>query len=135
LPLCYWGKGVEVLVRMPVEAGKTGADDTAKIQERLFIDLISSKELGIVTEVVQEPAEFPKRAFSAVEAPREGKCFMGGGLQDTEAKGEEGLLGMPAIGGPLNPNKEESVKIADQILLARMQTGNVSPHDLASTVG
>ena len=120
---------------MPVEAGKTGADDTPKIQERLFIDLISSKELGVVAKVVEEPTEFPKGALGAVEPPGEGKCFMGGGLQDAEAQGKEGLLRMPSIGGSFDPNKEEPVKVADQILLAGMQAGNMALHDLASTVG
>jgi len=120
---------------MSVEAGKTGSDDTAKIQERLFIDLISGKELCVVAKVVEEPTEFPERPLGAVEATGEGKCFMGGGLQDAKAQGKEGLLGMPAIGGPLDPDQEEPVEITDQILLPRMQTGNVAPHDLASTVG
>src|SRR5208283_307437 len=120
---------------MPVEAGKTGADDTTKIQERLFIDLIPSEQFRVVSKIPQEPAEFPKRAFGAVEAPGEGKCFMRGGLQDAKAQGKEGLLGMPAIGGPLDTDQEEPVKITDQILLTRMQAGNVAPHDLAPTVG
>jgi hypothetical protein len=120
---------------MPVEASETGSDDTAKVQERLFIDLISGKQFGVVAKVVEEPTEFPESAFGAVEAPREGKCFMGGGLKDAEAQSKEGLLGMPAIGGPFNPNKEEPVEITDQILLSRMQARNVPLHDLASTVG
>jgi hypothetical protein len=103
---------------MPVEAGKTGSDNTAKIQERLFIDLISSKEFGVISKIAQEPTEFPKRAFSAVEAPGEGKCFMRGRLQDAEAQGKEGFLGMPAIGGPFDSDQEEPVEITDQILLA-----------------
>ena len=100
---------------MPVEAGKTGADDTAKIQERLFIDLVPGEEFRVIVEIPQEPAEFPKRALGAVESPREGKCFMGSRLQDAEAQGEEGLLGMPAIGGPFDPDKEEPVEIADEV--------------------
>ena len=42
---------------------------------------------------------------------------------------------MPAIGRPFDSNQEEPVEIADQILLAGMQTGDVPPHDLASTIG
>jgi hypothetical protein len=118
---------------MPVEAGKTGPDDTPKVQECFFIHLVSGEQFGIVAKVVEEPTEFPKSAFSAVEAPGEGKCFMGGGLQDGEAQGKEGLLGMPAIGGPFDPDQEESVEITHQILVSGMQAGNVSPHDLAST--
>src|SRR5208337_2349672 len=117
---------------MPVEVGKTRSNDTPKIHERLFIDLVSGEQLCVVAKVVEEPTEFPKGALGAVKAPGEGKSFMRGGLQDAKAKGEEGLLGMPAIGSPLNTNKEEPVKITHQILLARMQTGNVAPHDLAS---
>ena len=120
---------------MSVEAGETRPDDTAKIQERLFIDLIASEQFGVIAKVVKEPAEFPERTVGAVEPAREGKCFMGGGLEDAEAQGKEGLLGMPAIGRPFDPNQEEPVEIADQILLSGMQTGNVASHDLASTVG
>jgi hypothetical protein len=120
---------------MPVEAGKTGSNNTPKIQERLLIDLVPGKQFCVIAKVMEEPAEFPKCAISAVEAPGERKCFMGDRLEDAEAQGEEGFLRMPAIGGPLDSNQEEPVEIADQVLLARMQTGNVSPHDLASPVG
>ena len=120
---------------MPVEAGEAGPDDTAKVQERLFIDLISGEEFGVIAKVVKEPAEFPERTVGAVEPAGEGNCFMRSGFQDAEAQGKEGFLGMPAIGRPFDPDQEEPVEIADQILLSGMQPGNVPPHDLASTVG
>ena len=83
---------------MPVEAGETRPDDTAKVQERFFIDLVASEEFGVVSKIVKEPTEFPKRAVGAVEPAGEGKCFMRGGLEDAKAQSKEGLLRMPAIG-------------------------------------
>ena len=106
-----------------------------KIKDSFFIDLVSSEEFGVISKVSKEPTEFPECTLGAVEAPREGKCFMRGWFQDAEAQGKERLLGMPAIGSPFDPYKEEPIEITDQILLPRMQTGNVSPHDFASTLG
>jgi len=96
---------------MPVEAGETGPDDTAKIQEGLFVDLVPSEQFGVIAKVVEKPAEFPQCALGAIEAPGEGKCLMGGGLEDAEAQGEEGFLRMPAIGSAFDPDQEEPVEV------------------------
>jgi hypothetical protein len=98
---------------MSVETGEAGSHYTTKVQEPFFIDLVSSEEFNVVTKVPQEPAELPQGALGAVEAPGEANCFMGDGLQDAEAQDKEGLLGMPAIGCPFDPNQEESVEVAD----------------------
>jgi hypothetical protein len=118
---------------VPVEVGEAGPNDTSKVQEGFFINLVPGQQFGVVAKIAKEPRKLPKGAIRAVEAPREGKCFMGGWLQDAEAEGQEGLLRMPAIGSALDPNQEESIEVTDQILLAGMETGNVSSHDLAST--
>ena len=93
LPFRCRGKRIEVLVRMSVEAGKAGADDTPKIQECLFIDLVPGKQFGVVAKVPKEPTELPKRAFGAVEAPREGNCFMGGGSRMPKRRAKKGFWG------------------------------------------
>jgi hypothetical protein len=103
---------------MSIETGKASSDDTPKIQECLFIDLVPGEKFGVVAKVVEEPTEFPKGTVGAVKASREGKCFMRGWFQDGEAQCEEGLLGMPAIGSSFDPNQEEPIEITDQILLS-----------------
>jgi hypothetical protein len=118
---------------MPVEASKTGSDDAPEIHERFFINLVPGEQFCVVTKVVEKPAEFPQRAIRTVEATGEGERLMGGGLQDAEAQRKERFLRMPAIGSPFDADQEDPIEIADQILLAGMETGNMSSHDLAST--
>ena len=57
---------------------------------------------------------------------------MGGWLKDAEAQTKIGFLGVPAMGGPFDPDQKESVEIADETLLPRIKPRDVSPHDLAS---
>jgi hypothetical protein len=76
---------------MSIEAGKTSPDDTPKVQECLFIDLIPGEQFGVVAEISKEPTELPKGTFSAVEAPREGKCLIGGGSRMVKRRAKKGF--------------------------------------------
>ena len=60
---------------MSVEVGIGGPDDSAKIQKRFFIDLITLEEFRVIAKISKKPVEFPERSFSAVQPPGEGKCF------------------------------------------------------------
>jgi hypothetical protein len=43
-------------------------DDTAESDEAFFVDFIPAEQLGVVTEVTEEPVEFPERSGRAIEA-------------------------------------------------------------------
>jgi hypothetical protein len=43
-------------------------DDTAEPDQSLLVDLIPAEQLGVVTEVTEEPVEFPERSGRAIEA-------------------------------------------------------------------
>lgn len=90
---------MEILVRTAIEIGKGRPNNTAKIPQRLFINLVTVQEFSVIAKVTKKPTELPQRTFGAVKASGEGKCFKGSWLQDAEAQHEERFLRMPAIGG------------------------------------
>jgi hypothetical protein len=54
-------------------------------------------------------------------------------LQDAEAEGKEGLLGMPPIASPFDTDEKQPIEITDEILMSGMQSWNVLSHGCAST--
>jgi hypothetical protein len=121
------------LVEVTVEVGERRPNNSSKIQECFFVDLISAKEFGVIAEISEEPGELPKRSFRAVESSGKGQCLMGGWFKDAEAKRQKGLLRMPAIRSPLDTNQKQPIEIAGYTVMSRLQTRNMSSHDLAST--
>jgi hypothetical protein len=61
---------------MTVQVSVTGPDDSPKVHECFFIDLIPVEEFGIVAKIPEEPGELPKRALRAIKTPRERKSLM-----------------------------------------------------------
>ncbi len=69
---------------MSIQAGKGGSDDSPKIQECFFIDLIPDEQFGVVAEITEKPGKFPEGAFRAVQPAVEKKCLKRNRLQDAE---------------------------------------------------
>ena len=70
-PLRCGGKGFEVLERPTVPRSRRGPNDSAKIDDSLFVDLILVKQIGVIAEITQEPIQLPERSFGAVQSTRE----------------------------------------------------------------
>jgi hypothetical protein len=52
-------EAIEALVGTTAETGSAGADNTAEMEQRFFIDLVAPKEFGVVAKVAQEPVQAP----------------------------------------------------------------------------
>ena len=70
---------------MTVEVGERRPNDSPKIQECFFVDLIPAEEFGVVAEISEEPGELPKRTFRAVESSRKSQRLKGSWFNDAEA--------------------------------------------------
>jgi hypothetical protein len=106
LPVRLGGKGLEVLIGTPVEGRTRGPDDSAKIRESFFIDLVIFEELGVVTKISKKPVEFPESSFGAVQPAREKPGFERSGFQNCKSDLYERLLRMPSVARPIHADKE-----------------------------
>jgi hypothetical protein len=68
LPLSCRCEAVEIEQRSAIHDPVADLDDTAESDEAFFVDFIPAEQLGVVTEVTEEPVEFPERSGRAIEA-------------------------------------------------------------------
>jgi hypothetical protein len=73
-PICCRSEGIEILKGAAVYRHAGGSDNSAEIEESLFIHLVSTEEFGVVAEITKKPVEFPKCFVSAVQPSRERSC-------------------------------------------------------------
>jgi hypothetical protein len=76
------------------------------MEESLFIDAVILEELPVVTEIPQEPVEFPKRFFRAVQTAGERARLEGLWFQDNELDLHKRLLRMPPVTRVFHANKK-----------------------------
>src|SRR6266478_278171 len=76
VPFTGWGKSAEIEKTAAIQGGAGNPHDSPQAEQRFFVDFISAHQIGVVAKVPQEPAEFPKRFGSAVEAAVEGMALM-----------------------------------------------------------
>src|SRR5713101_6140311 len=101
-PLRRRGESLKVK-KGPVMQGRVGnANDSTEVEESLLIDLVLAEQVGVVTEISEEPVELPQRPFSAIQPACEGASCERLRLQDDESNHPEWFLPMPAIGSPLD---------------------------------
>ena len=82
--------------------------DSPQAQQGFLIDFVSAHQVGVVAEIPQEPAEFPKSLRSAVEPTGEGTTLMFFWFENSEPQDEERPLRMPAVEGPIDADQENA---------------------------
>jgi hypothetical protein len=87
---------------MAVYAGESCPNDSAQIQKSFFVNLIATEQIWVVAKVTEEPIEFPKRAFGAVNPTGKRSRGNGSWLQNGKLQRQERLLRLPTIGGSLD---------------------------------
>ena len=75
----------------------------------LVVNLVSPEQIGVIAEVAQEPAEFPQRFGSAIDAGGKAACGELSGLFDRKDESQKGFVSVGAIGGFLDADEKESV--------------------------
>src|SRR5689334_7545450 len=106
LPICLGGKGFKVLIGAAVQGRVGGPQDSAEIEESLFIDPVILEELSVVPKIAEKPVEPPESSVRTVHAAGEGSSFERLGFQNSELEFHKRLLWMPPVPGPLHTNKK-----------------------------
>jgi hypothetical protein len=110
-----------------------GPNDSAELEESFFIDLILAEQIGVISEITQEPIQLPEGSLGAVQPTGECSSSKRFRFNDDEPDRKERFQGMPAVGRGIDSNQKNTFERTIAILLSRMQTGNVSFHGFAST--
>ena len=100
-----------------------------QVDQGLVLDLVLSEQFRVITKVTQEPAQLPHgsgRAIQATGHEAPGQMF---GLQDGEADLVIGLLFVPPILGPIDPDQEDPVwNRVNGRTVRRSERLEVAPH-------
>jgi hypothetical protein len=95
-----------------------GTNNPAKVEEGLFIDLISIQQVGIVAKVSKKPMELPQRPLGAIQSAEEGPVLEGLRLQDDESEFNEWFLWVPLIPRSLHTNQKNAIETGFGILVS-----------------
>ena len=123
------GEAVEVEQGSAVYDRVADLDDALKSDQVFLVDLITPERFGVITEVAQEPAEFPQCFRSAIETARNGASGAFLGLNDREAQNVERFLSMPAILGSGHPDQVQTIRdFVGSRPIGLVQTLDAPPH-------
>src|SRR5450759_2986600 len=111
-PFTGWGKPAEIEERAAVQGGAGNPHDSPKAHQRLFIDFVTSHQIGVVAKVPQEPAEFPQCFGSAVETTVEGTALMFSWFENGKLQNIERPLRMPAVEDPIDADEKNAFQDA-----------------------
>ena len=90
--------------------GMTHFQHTLEADQRLIIDFVFSQQLGVVSEVAQEPAQFPHGSSRAVESAGNQTSGHMPGLENREANGVIRFLRMPTILHSIHLDEKQSIR-------------------------
>src|SRR5436190_4927364 len=90
--------------------GMTHFQHTLQIEQRLIIDFVFSQQLGVISKVAQEPAQFPHRSGRAVQAACNQTSGQMPGLENCEANRVIRFLRMPTILHSIDPGEKQSIR-------------------------
>jgi hypothetical protein len=131
-PFSGWSEPAEIEKAATVQGRVGNPHDSSQTDQRLFIDFVSAHQVRVVTEIPQEPAEFPKSFRGAVETTGEGTALMSSRFEDSEPQTVEWTLRMPSIEGSINANQENALQDVLGVVTLSMQTWDMAPHELLS---
>src|SRR6266404_5697829 len=131
-PFIGWSEPTEIEKAAAVQGRVGNPYDTSQTHQRLFIDFVSAYQVGVVTEIPQEPAEFPKRFGGAVEPSSERTMLMFTWFKDYEPQNVKRPLRMPAVEGPIDTNEENTLQGVISCVMFAMQTGEMAFHGATS---
>src|ERR1022692_5339016 len=94
-PLAGWGKAIEVEQGSAVHDGATDLDHAAEANQVLVVNLIPAQQLGVITEITQEPVKLPQCFWRTVEASHEGVAGQRFRFKHGELKRVVGLWCVP----------------------------------------
>jgi hypothetical protein len=88
------------------------ANDSAKVYERSFIDLISIEQVRVIAKISKEPMEPPQGPFGAIQPADKRPALEGIRLQNEQSEFHESLFWVPPIGRSFHTHEEKPIEIA-----------------------
>src|SRR6266566_3689661 len=131
-PLTGWSEPAEIEEAAAVQCGVGNPHDTSQAEQSLFIDFVPAHQVGVVTEIPQEPAEFPKSFGGAVETSSERTILMFTWFKDYEPQNVKRPLRMPAVEGSIDADEENTFQDVLRVVTFAMQTWDMTFHELTS---
>jgi hypothetical protein len=132
VPFTGWSEPAEIEEAAAVQGRVGNPHDSSQAEQSLFIDFVSAYQIGVVTEIPQEPAEFPKRFGGAVETSSERTILMFTWFKDYEPQNVKRSLRMPAVEGPIDTNQENALQGVISCVMFAVQTGEMAFHGATS---
>ena len=83
--------------------------NSPQVNQRLVLDLILSKQFGVIDKIPQKPTQLPQSSGRAVQATRDATPDQMFRLENNEAYLVIRLLLLPAISRVIHPNQEKTV--------------------------
>src|ERR1700737_4677166 len=102
IPFTCRGKAAEIEEAATVQGSVGSPHDTSQAEQRLLIDFVLAHQIGVITEISQEPAKFPKRFGGAIETTVYRTTLMFSWFEDSEPQNVEWPLRMPAVEDPIH---------------------------------
>src|ERR1700692_2240947 len=134
LPVGRRSESFEVEEAATAEHGVGDSDNSPQPPQSPFVNLVPAEQIGVTSEVSEEPTELPQGSGIGVEPTGDRPADILLGLEDDQAQGEEGLLRMAAVEGTLDPNQEEAFEIGVSVLRGTVQSREEAFHKCTSGV-
>src|SRR6266853_3216497 len=131
-PFTGWSEPAEIEEAAAVQGRVGNPHDSSQAEQGLVIDFVPAHQVGVVTEIPQEPAEFPKSFGGAVETSSERTILMFTWFKDYEPQNVKRTLRMPAVEGSIDTNQENTLQGVISCVMFAMQTGDVAFHGATS---
>src|SRR5439155_5788127 len=136
LPATKGSESVEIEDGDAMHDGMTHLQHALEADQRLIIDFIFAQQLGVITEVAQEPGQLPHCSGPAVEAAGDQASGEMLGLKNSEADLVIRFLCMPAILHSIHPGEEYSIRDGvDGRPIGRTEALEIAPHAAPSFGG
>jgi hypothetical protein len=88
------------------------ANDSQKVNERPFINLVSIKQVSVVAKISKEPMEPPQGPFGAIQPAEKRPVLKRLRLQNHQSELNEWFLWVPPIGSSFHLHQEKTIEIA-----------------------
>jgi len=117
---------------MTVQHGVRNTNNALQTKQGFFVNFISTKQVCVIAEIAQEPAEPPQCFGCAIDPASQGMAAVFFRLKHGQSQEIEGSGGVPTIERPIHTDEEDSFELIGAISAFAMQAGNMARHEVTS---
>jgi hypothetical protein len=128
LPISSRSEPVQIQKGMTIQRGVRYAHNAFQSKQGFFVEFVSTQQVGVLTEIMQEPTQPPQCFGRAVDPPRQRMAMVFFGFDDGESHEIKRSVRVPSIKGPFDSHQEDTIKLICAISAFAMQPRNVACH-------